>query len=94
MRKCREKDLIQSYYEVGRWLRDNWGLRRDSHLSQWFKEKGVHHSDDIPGIILHSFWRHLNDQPINLGEQIKNRQDSWKKIQGHDSGKDETEADK
>ena len=45
--------------------------------------------DDMSGIILDSFWRHLNQKPIKLDEQVKYYQDYWKKhetIQQPDSG--------
>ena len=60
-------------------MRNNWALWKGSELSRWFNEKGIHHPDDMSGIIFDSFWRHLNNQPLKLEEQIKYYQDYWKK---------------
>lgn len=58
-----EKDMIQCHHGLGTWLRNNWGLWKGSRLSTWFNEKGIRHPDDMSGIILDSFWRHLNGNP-------------------------------
>ena len=73
-----EKDMEGQHHFLGRNLRNNWGLWSGSILSEWFNEKGIHHADDMSGIILTSFWRHLNDEPIKLEEQIRYYQDFWK----------------
>lgn len=75
----KEEDVIMEHHYLGRWLRNNWGLWAGSRLSKWFNDKGIHHADDMSGIILDSFWRHLHDKPIKLEEQIKHYQDYWKK---------------
>ncbi len=64
---------------LGMKLRNEWGLWGGSRLSKWFKEKGIRHPDDMSGIILTSFWEHINDEPIDLEEQIKYYQDYWEK---------------
>lgn len=74
-----EEDMIQYHMGLGMWLRNSWIRRKDSRLGKWFVEKGIRHPDDMSGIILNSFWRHLNNQPIKLDEQIKHYQDYWKK---------------
>jgi len=75
-----EINLCMWHDNLGRWIRNNWGLwSADSDLYNWFKERGITHPDDISGIILTSFWRRLNDKPLELEEQIKYYQDYWKK---------------
>jgi hypothetical protein len=66
------------------WLRNNWGLWKGSRLSKWFNEKGIQAPDDMSGIILDSFWRHLNGKPLKLDEQIKYYQDYWKMIEAEE----------
>jgi hypothetical protein len=39
---------------------------------------GIFHPDDMSGIILDSFWRHLHSQPIKLEEQTAYYQEYWK----------------
>ena len=62
-------------------MRNDWGLWGGSPLARYFNRLGVFHPDDISGIILTSFWRHLNGRPIKLDEQVKHYQDYWKKIE-------------
>jgi hypothetical protein len=73
------------------WMRNNWGLWGGSRLAKWFNNQGVKHPDDMSGVILDSFWRHLNDKPIKLEEQVKHYQDYWKK---QETIQQETERDK
>ena len=70
IRNGTEDDMIYYHLGLGMWIRNNWGLWEGSRLAKWFKAKGVTHPDHMSGIILNSFWRHLNQQPINLEEQI------------------------
>src|SRR5262249_54668776 len=42
-------------------------------------QKGIHHPDDMSGVILDSFWRHLNSKPIELDKQIASYEEYWKK---------------
>lgn len=75
-----EDDVTDYHHGLGRWLRNNWGLWAGERLAIWFNERGITHPDDMSGIILDSFWRHLNDKPIQLEEQIKFYQDYWTNV--------------
>jgi hypothetical protein len=55
-----ESNMGQYFLELGARMRNDWGLRGNSRLAEWFNSVGVHHPDDMSGIILNSFWRHLN----------------------------------
>lgn len=84
-----EDDMIEYHFGLGMWMRNNWGLWGGSRLAEWFNARGVQHPDDMSGIILDSFWRHLNEKPVKLDEQVKYYQDYWKNqetIQPEDSG--------
>lgn len=74
-----EREIEKQHHFLGRQLRNEWGLWAGSRLSKWFNEKGIHHADDMSGIILTSFWREINSELIKLDEQIKEYQDFWKK---------------
>ncbi|OGF46448.1 MAG: hypothetical protein A2231_12800 [Candidatus Firestonebacteria bacterium RIFOXYA2_FULL_40_8] len=74
-----EKDMIDYHMGLGMWIRNNWIRQKDSRLGAWFVSKGIHHPDDMSGIILDSYWRHLHNHPVKLDEQIKYYQDYWKK---------------
>ncbi|MEO0684070.1 MAG: DUF6794 domain-containing protein [Cyanobacteria bacterium J06649_11] len=55
-----EEDFVaRSHFGIGLWLRNNWQLWGGSRLSKYFADKGIHHPDDMSGIILSSYHRHL-----------------------------------
>lgn len=74
-----EKDMIEYHHGFGTWLRNNWGLWAGSRLAQYFRQLGVNHPDDMSGIILTSFWRHLHSQPTRLEEQVEYYKEYWRK---------------
>lgn len=75
-----EKEFtINSHFELGLWLRNNWGLWKGTRLYNFFKTKGILHPDDISGIILTSYHRYLNENEINLEQQIKFYKEYWDK---------------
>jgi hypothetical protein len=59
-------------------MRNNWALRKNSRLAVYFHKLGIHHPDNMTGIIFDLFWRHLNGRPLELKKQIKFYKDSWK----------------
>jgi hypothetical protein len=80
MKSGTENDMMRYHHGLGMWLRNNWGLWSGSRLKKYFNEIGIYHPDDMSGIILASFWRHLNNKPIQLQEQIKYYQEYWKNM--------------
>jgi len=66
---------------LGMWMRNNWGLWAGSRLSFYFADLGVFHPDDMSGVILRSFHRHLNGKPLKVEKQVKFYLDYWKKAQ-------------
>jgi hypothetical protein len=66
-----EADLTQNHFDLGIWMRNNWGLwLGHSRLKQYFDSLGVHDADSISSLILASYWRYLNGRPIELPRQI------------------------
>ncbi len=80
--KANDNEAINQHFGLGLWIRNNWGLWRDSRLKGYFHEKGIFHPDDMSGIILTSYIRHVNNKPIELEAQIKSYQDYWKRMVG------------
>jgi glutathione peroxidase-family protein len=74
-----ERDMIEYHHGFGKWLRNNWGLWAGLRLAQYFRQLGINHPDDMSGIILTSFWRHLHSQPIKLEEQVEAYKEYWRK---------------
>ena len=81
MKSGSETDMLQYHFGLGVWMRNNWGLWGGSRLSAWFNKRGIYHPDDMSGIILDSYRRHLNDQPIQLEQQITRYQEFWGDIE-------------
>lgn len=71
IKEQKEFDTIQYHHSLGMWMRNNWGLWQGSRLKEYFKSIGIHHPDDMSGIILRSFRRHLNNKEIGLSAQVK-----------------------
>jgi hypothetical protein len=78
--KDENKFIGQFHHQVGMWMRNEWGLWTGSELQTWFKERGIHHADDMSGIIMSSFHRRINGKEIKLDEQIKHYRKYWDKV--------------
>ena len=68
-----------AHFGFGMWMRNNWRLWGGSRLSKYFNDLGIHHPDDMSGIILDSYHRYLTNKDIKLEEQIKFYQAYWNK---------------
>jgi len=74
-----ERDYTtNSHFSTGMWIRNNWGLWGGQELAKYFNALGIYHPDDMSGIILCSYYRHIHNQDYKLEEQIKYYQDYWK----------------
>ena len=72
------------HHSLGRWIRNNWGLwKKEGTLYAWFVGLGLHHADDMSGVILTSFWRHMNGKDLDIEGQVKHYQDYWAKVEPH-----------
>jgi hypothetical protein len=81
----RGKDVTYMYHHtLGRWIRNNWGINH-SHgkLHEWLTGLGLHHPDDMSGLILTSFWRHKNDKALDIEGQVQHFKDFWDKHEPH-----------
>ena len=76
MRSGSENDMIRHWDTVGRGIRNNWLMgNQPKPLREWFKQQyDVHDAEDISWIILASFWRHVNDRPLDVEGQLRERQ--------------------
>ena len=82
-RSLSEDEVIrQCHLGLGMWIRNYWGLWKKSRLAKYFNNMGIFHPDDMSGIILLSFHRHLHEKDIRLREQLKVYHWYWK---GHQS---------
>lgn len=68
---------VKNHHSLGRHLRNEWGLWAGGPLKDYFNKLGIHHADDMSGIILRSYHEYLNGKNIKLNAQIKSCQDYW-----------------
>ncbi|MCL6582752.1 MAG: GTP cyclohydrolase [bacterium] len=81
IRNEKESSVRMFHYGLGTSIKNCWELwRTHSPLTQYFNQLGIYHADDMSDIILTSFWRYLNNKPINLEELIERYQRSWVKF--------------
>jgi len=58
------------HFSLGRWIIHNWGFYGGSRLSHYIKELGVTHPDDQAKLIILSYHRYLNKQPLAIEAQV------------------------
>jgi len=75
--------LSNTHMSTGMWIRNNWGLWRGKQLAKYFNDLGIYHPDDMSGIILRSYYRHLSNKPYDLDKQIEYYKEYWKKANEH-----------
>lgn len=82
IRSITEEDMWDYHHTVGRAMRNDWGLwDRNSNLHQWFfKTLNIWHADDMSGIIMTSYWRHLNGVALDLENQTDRYHKHWKEM--------------
>lgn len=78
-----EQFLGGSHMGIGMWVRNNWGLWKGGALAKHFNSIGIFHPDDMSGIILTSYYRHLHGQNREIEKQVKYYQDYWKASTEH-----------
>ena len=67
-----------THFGLGMWIRNNWGLWSGSRLQDYFEKKGLHHPDDMSGLILRTYWRYKHGQPLHVRKEIKKYKEYWK----------------
>jgi hypothetical protein len=74
-----ERFTASLHHNLGRWLRNDWGLWDEkSELHKWFKAIGIWHADDMSGIILTTYYRETHSLPVKLIEQVDGYVKYWK----------------
>ena len=71
---------IDMHHGLGMYLRNQWGLWSGSRLADYFHEMGIHHPDDMSGIILDSYVRHLRGDPFSVHAKVREYQEYWAKF--------------
>ena len=73
------------HHNIGRSLRNKWGLWQKNVLTKYFNVLGITHADDMSDIIFTSLHRTLNDKPVEVAEQVAFYINYWKDIEKDDS---------
>lgn len=81
MRAGTEVEMVRYHHGPGTWIRNEWGLWRGSRLARYFNAMGVHHPDDMSGIILETLWCRLHDQPFRLQERVAEFAEYWASVE-------------
>lgn len=77
-----EKECVANTQNLGKWLRNNWGLwKKESKLYSYFNNMGLWHADDMSSLIITSYHRHINDKKINIKQQVDKFIKYWNKYQ-------------
>lgn len=67
-----ENEFIgMSLLSLGRYIRNDWQLWNGSRLTKYFNGLGIYNAEDMSGIIIKSYLRHLQMKEINLHQQIQ-----------------------
>ena len=66
-----EEFCSRYHLNLGMWIRNNWGLWGGSRLQTYFFNLGICEPDDMSGIILTSYSRHVKKEPLKFEEQIE-----------------------
>ena len=78
-----EKDfLARTHLALGIWIRNNWGLWAGSHLATYFDEQGIHHPDDMSGVILRCYYHYIRGEKVNyqrLLREERHKEKQWAK---------------
>jgi len=75
----------KAHLGFGTWMRNNWQLWGGSRLSKYFNDMGVSNPEDMSGIILASYHRHLLGVPVNLNEQLNFYKEYWARVKREDT---------
>lgn len=83
------------HFSLGMWMRNNWGLWRGSQLQTYFIDNGIHHPDDMSGVILDCYVKHLRGEEVNYKRMLRDArrdEEEWlKKIKKQEEEEREKE---
>lgn len=77
MRNVDETTPILFHEGLGRWMRNHWGLWDHGPLYRDLERYGLHHPDDMSGVILTSFWRRQHGRPLDIPDQVRRYEEFW-----------------
>ncbi len=73
-----EDEMIEYHFGLGMGMRNSWGLWGGGPLAQHMNKLGFHHSDDMSGVILETFWCKRHKKDFRLKERAAYYAAYWK----------------
>ena len=67
----RKEGAVSVHFSLGMWLRNNWGLWGGSRLKTYFNDNGIQHPDDMSGVILDCYVKHLKNEEVNYKRMLR-----------------------
>jgi len=80
IKSMEEDKTYMLHFSLGMTLRNDWGLWEGSELSKYFNKFGIDHPDDMTATIFTTFWRYLNDKPLDIEGLATKYQEYWKNM--------------
>jgi len=65
-----EDDVRADDLRLGLWMREFWGLWNGGALRDHLVGLSVFHPDEMSELLLVTWWRHLNDRPLGVDEEV------------------------
>jgi hypothetical protein len=75
--RMKKDELIRLHHNLGRWIRNNWGLWEEGPLYVHMKALGFLHPDDMSQALIHEYWNRSNNQSSTLQEEIEEYKQYW-----------------
>jgi hypothetical protein len=95
IRSLEEKDFLsRTHFALGMWIRNNWGLWAGSRLATYFDEQGIHHPDDMSGVILRCYYHYVRGEKVNYQQMLRKerrQEEQWAKKQENSRQKEHEE---
>lgn len=79
MSLSRDKIII-THNNLGRWIRNNWGLWTNGPLYNNMKSLGFRHPDDMSGTIIKEYWLYQNKLPSEIEADLVKYNEHWDKL--------------
>ena len=81
LERIKRGNVSDYHHNLGRCMRNNWGLWSNSRLAYWFNDTlGVKHPDDASNIVMVSLKRKLRGEDIDLAGQVRECAEYWASI--------------
>jgi len=70
--KSKQLNELEPYqHSFGVYIKKHWVVKGDPELLTFFKSAGIQSEDQITAIIIDTFWRYLQNKPVDVEERIQ-----------------------